>query len=93
MTAMRLDHTDAEREALVWSFFLQEMAARGVLMRRGGLNFLTYSHGEDDIGQVVSAADEAFGELGRLWNAPELADRVRVLDVAESFRTFSSRPR
>ena len=89
MKAMRFDGLDADREGLVWSYVLQEMAARGVLLRRGGLNFVTYSHSEDDIRQVVAAADEGVADLGRLWQAPELADHVRVLDVEESFRTFS----
>jgi hypothetical protein len=34
-----------------------------VLLRRGGLNFITYSHTAADIAQAVAAAGEAFGAL------------------------------
>lgn len=48
---------------------LQEMAVRGVLLRRGGLNFLTYSHTATDVAQVVAAQD-VFGALRTLLLAP-----------------------
>ncbi|HID08285.1 MAG TPA: aminotransferase class III-fold pyridoxal phosphate-dependent enzyme [Armatimonadetes bacterium] len=43
-----------------WTLFLQEMAERGVLLRRGGVNFICYSHTEEDIQRTIEAAREAF---------------------------------
>ena len=54
-------------QALLWEYFLQEMAVRGVLLRRGGLNFLTYSHTADQIDQVIATAAEVFANLANLW--------------------------
>jgi glutamate-1-semialdehyde aminotransferase len=39
--------------------FLRETARRGVLIRRGGLLFVTYSHTEADVEQTLTAVDEA----------------------------------
>jgi glutamate-1-semialdehyde aminotransferase len=79
---------DLETDQRAWGFMLQEMAARGVLLRRRGLNFITYSHSEADIAQAVAAAREVFGELGDILHTPELAKRLRLVDVHESFRRY-----
>ena len=65
-------------QALVWEYFLQEMAVRGVLLRRGGLNFLTYSHTEAQIDHVIGAAEEVFTNLQRLWDAAQLQAAVQA---------------
>ena len=69
--------SEAENQ-LTWSYFLQEMANRGVLMRRGGPNFMNYSHRESDVAEIVATADEVFAGLRPLWKSPGLADHVRV---------------
>ena len=88
MSMMTFDGLDPEGETLVWSYFLQEMASRGVLMRRGGVNFLTLSHTDDDVRQVVAAAEDVFAQLRPLWGRPELARQVRVRDVQTGHRSF-----
>lgn len=64
--------------ALLWEYFLQEMAVRGVLLRRGGLNFLTYSHTPAQIDQVIAAAAEVFAALRNLWDVPALQAAVQA---------------
>ncbi len=90
MSLMQFNELDGKETQLVWSYFLQEMAKRGVLLRRGGVNFLTYSHTEADIAQVVNAAGEVFGELRKLWKKAELAEQVQVRDVNLGHRSFVS---
>src|SRR5207237_3011093 len=52
-----------ELSAAAWTLFLQESARRGVLFRRGGLNFVTYSHSEADVDAAAAVAAEALGAL------------------------------
>lgn len=80
MSMMCFDELDADEDRQVWRYFLQEMAARGVLMRRGGVNFVTFSHTEADIATVIAAAREVLAELRPLWKKPELVQRLRVRD-------------
>ena len=89
MSLMRFEDLTGTENELVWSYFLQEMALRGVLMRRGGVNFVTYSHTDDDIAQVVGAAADVFAHLAPLWKTPELARHVHVLDVETRLRSFA----
>jgi glutamate-1-semialdehyde aminotransferase len=89
MTAMAFDGLDAETGQQVWSFVLQEMAARGVLLRRGGLNFVTYSHTETEIDKAVAAAHTVFADLAPILGTPEMSRRLRVRDVTASFRRFA----
>ncbi|HEU5316875.1 MAG TPA: aminotransferase class III-fold pyridoxal phosphate-dependent enzyme [Chloroflexota bacterium] len=53
----------AEKISAAWGLFLAELAKRGVLMRRGGLNMMTFSHAEADVDQTARAATEAFDVL------------------------------
>ena len=64
-------------QALLWEYFLQEMAVRGVLLRRGGLNFLTYSHTPAQIDEVIEAAAETFGQLRNLWDVAALQEAIQ----------------
>ena len=95
MTAMRFADLDAELERDAWGYVLQEMAQRGVLLRRGGLNFVSYSHTEADIDAVVTAAREVFNELAPLVAAggDAVRERLRVRSVDVGFRSFGGRSR
>ena len=61
--AMRLDLA-AEQVPPAWEQFLAEAAARGVLLRRGGLTFMTYSHTNADVDRTLDACAGAFAALG-----------------------------
>lgn len=89
MSAMRFEGLDTETDRDAWTFLVQEMAARGVLLRRGGLNFVTYSHTEADIATIVSAAAEVFLELRPLLAAGTIRERLRVRGTTSAFRTFA----
>jgi glutamate-1-semialdehyde aminotransferase len=64
-------------QSLLWEYFLQEMAVRGVLLRRGGLNFLTYSHTNEQVDQVIAAAGDVFHQLSNLWDISALQAAVQ----------------
>lgn len=76
MTTMNFTAHDGQPEALLWEYLLQEMAVRGVLWRRGGLNFLTFSHTQADIVQVVATATEVFQQLRAVWGTSQIATAV-----------------
>ena len=90
MTAMQFTGLDADLSQDAWGFVLQEMAARGVLLRRGGLNFVSYSHTEDDIDEVLGAAQEVFADLAPLIAAggDAVRQRLRITSVETGFRSF-----
>lgn len=53
----------SEKVGAAWELFLAECAQRGALMRRGGLNMMTFSHQDSDVDQTIRAAAEAFDVL------------------------------
>lgn len=81
-------YDDAKLNADVWSLFLQETAVRGVLVRRGGLLFITYMHKAEDIDQTLAAMDEALAVVADAVAKGDLAQRLRVKKIEESFRRF-----
>lgn len=89
MTMMHFKEVEGAQSQIVWSYFLQEMAKRGVLLRRGGLNFVTFSHTKEDIIQIITAANSVFDNLSKLWLKPELVDHVYVCDVNLGHRSFA----
>jgi len=89
MTAMRFEGLEPDVSTDAWSFLLQEMAQHGVLMRRGGLNFVSYSHGATDIEEIAAAAGEVFAELAPLLAAGTVRGRLRVRETPTAFRSFS----
>jgi len=70
--------TRAMGHDLLWEYLLQEMAVRGVLLRRGGLNFLTFSHTEAQVDAVIDAAADVFANLRLLWGTQKLPDAVHA---------------
>jgi glutamate-1-semialdehyde aminotransferase len=62
MSAMHLD-VPAAAVAPAWHTLLAGCARRGVLLRRGGLNFVTLSHTAADVDRTVAVCAAAFGDL------------------------------
>lgn len=93
MTAMRFSGLDAALERDAWGYVLQEMAQRGVLLRRGGLNFVSYSHTETDIDAIVTAAREVFADLAPLVasGGDAVSRTLRIRSVDTGFRSFAGR--
>ncbi len=82
MSAMTFDAATPALEALSWTFFLQEAAQRGVLFRRGGCNFIAYTHTETDIEHAVNVAAEVLVTLRRHLDAGTLLQAVQDTPVA-----------
>jgi hypothetical protein len=64
------------------------MAQRGVLLRRTGLNFISYSHTEEQMEQVIEAAADVFVALAPLLEAGTVGEHLRIRDVNTGFRAF-----
>jgi len=88
MACPRFTHPNPEFNADAWSFFLQETAKRGVLIRRGGLLFVTFSHQDEDIEHTLSVVDESLALLADAVRSGNLKDRLHTKPIEESFRRF-----
>ena len=77
MSAMAFDAETPEVTSAMWTHFLQEAAQHGVLFRRGGLNFVAYTHTDGDVDLAVAVARQAFQQLRR-----RLADGTLSASVA-----------
>jgi len=81
-------YDDAGLNGDCMTLLLQEMAKRGVLLRRGGLLFVTYSHDDEAVAATLSALDEVMGVIRDAVDAGEVKARLEVVEVVESFRRF-----
>jgi len=88
MSGQEFHYEDSELNADVWTLFLQETAKRGVLLRRGGLLFVTYSHDDQAITQTLAAVDEALEIIQKVVSEGTVKERLRTGTVQESFRRF-----
>ena len=84
----RFGYADAELNGDVWSLFLQETAKRGVLIRRGGLLFVTYRHSDADIDHTLEAVDQTLAIIADAVSKGTVRDILEVKDIEESFRRF-----
>ncbi len=81
-------YDDPALKADAWSLFLQETARRGVLIRRGGLLFITYMHTAADIDQTLGVIDEALAVIAAAVAAGDIKSCLQVGEVSEGFRRF-----
>jgi glutamate-1-semialdehyde 2,1-aminomutase len=88
MSCPTFSYDGAKLNTDVWSLFLQETARRGVLVRRGGLLFVTYSHTDADVEATLAAVDEALAVIGEAVGTNTVRERLRVKEFAEGFRRF-----
>ncbi|MEW6356906.1 MAG: aminotransferase class III-fold pyridoxal phosphate-dependent enzyme [Planctomycetota bacterium] len=93
MATMKLaakDYPNADQQDM-WFYVLQECALRGVLLRRGGCLFVTYSHSEEDARKTVTVLDEVLGNLREHLAKDDLAQQLQQLasDRAEDIRARS----
>jgi glutamate-1-semialdehyde aminotransferase len=72
---------DARLKQDIWTLFLQEAALRGVLFRRGGLNFITFSHKEEDIQQTLDVCRAALEVIKRALEKGDVAVQLRTRDI------------
>ncbi len=70
MSAIEFTGLSAAQSNAAWQRLLGEMAARGVLLRRGGLNFMTYSHSAADVERTVAAYRASLAALQPVLDPP-----------------------
>jgi len=89
MSSQTITYDDPQLSQDVWTLLLQEMAQRGVLLRRGGLLFITYSHRDEEVEETLAALDESLAVIAEAVDSGTVKDRMRVQEVRESFRSFT----
>ena len=72
---------DAQLKQDVWTLFLQEAALRGVLFRRGGLNFISFSHKEEDIQLTLDVCREALEIIQTALEKGDVGGHLRTWDI------------
>jgi glutamate-1-semialdehyde aminotransferase len=79
------DGGSPETERLVMSLFLQETARRGVIFHFAGFN-ISFSHGEADVDQTLTACDDALGVIAEALTDGRIAQRLEGKPYAAAFR-------
>lgn len=79
---------EAEVNQDLMTLLLQEMAKRGILLRRGGLNFINYSHRAEDIDLALDVAGDVLPILKSAHDSGGIKDLLITSQVAEGIRRF-----
>ncbi len=79
---------DSETNQDLMTLLLQEMAKRGILLRRGGLNFINYSHKVQEIEHTLDTARQVFPILKAAYDSGTIKDQLITTEVAQSIRRF-----
>ena len=79
---------DSETNQDLMTLLLQEMAKRGILLRRGGLNFVNYSHKVQEIDRTLDTARQVLPILKAAHESGTIKELLITHDVAESIRRF-----
>lgn len=88
MSKFDFTYADENLNGNLHTLFLQEMAKRKILFRRGGLNFITYSHKKDDIDETIKTASEVFKFLTCTITSGTVKEKLLVTEITESIRKF-----
>ena len=87
MSSFAFGYEAAENNDLM-TLLLQEMAKRGILLRRGGLIFIAYSHKAEHIDQTLATCREVFPLLLDAHNTGRTKELLVTQDVAAGIRRF-----
>ncbi len=80
---------DAPTNADLMTLLLQEMAKRGVLLRRGGLIFVTYAHKAADVDETLAACRDVFRLLLEAQQSGDVKSRlISIEEAAAAIRRF-----
>jgi glutamate-1-semialdehyde 2,1-aminomutase len=74
MSAFSFGYDDPEHNADLMTLFPQEMARRGILLRRGGLIFISFSHREEHVQQTLRACAEVLPILKQAHDAGNVTE-------------------
>ncbi|MFC1713005.1 aspartate aminotransferase family protein [Candidatus Poribacteria bacterium] len=86
--APQMDMGTPELTRDAWTFLLQEAAKRQVLLRRGGLNFISYSHKEEDIDYTLDVCRSVMKLMKEALQKGDIASRLETRDIKPSFRRY-----
>ena len=78
-------HESEAQQRLLTSLFLQETAARGVIVHFAGFN-ISFSHREADVEQSLAACEAALAAVGEAIADGGAQARLRGLPYAEAFK-------
>ena len=78
-------HEHEAQQRLLTSLFLQETAARGVIVHLAGFN-VSFSHREADVDQSLEACAAALTAIGEAMADGRAAERLRGRPYAEAFK-------
>jgi len=84
--APQMDMGDPELTRDAWTFLLQEAAKRGVLFRRGGLNFISYSHKEEDIEYTLDVCHSVLKLMKEALQKGDLSSRLETRNISKEHR-------
>lgn len=88
MSSQAFKYEEAGLNFDCWTLMLQEMAKRGVLVRRGGLMFVTYSHDDAAVAKTLQSADESLAVIREAVDRGKVKEYLNAGEVQESFRRF-----
>jgi glutamate-1-semialdehyde aminotransferase len=88
MSTFAFGYDDPAVNQDLMTLLLQEMARRGILLRRGGLVFISYSHTAADIDMTIDAAREVFPMLKDALDRGDIKNRLLVEKVSQGIRSF-----
>lgn len=88
MSSFAFGYGDAGVNTDLMTLLLQEMAKRGILLRRGGLIFMTYSHKAEHVDKTLDTCREVFPLLLEAYGSGNIKDRLVTQEVAASIRRF-----
>ncbi|MFZ4694525.1 MAG: aspartate aminotransferase family protein [Verrucomicrobiia bacterium] len=81
-SACSFQYPEAGTRGHAMTFWLQECARRGVLFRRGGLNFITAAHTEEIVARAIRVGEEVLREMARAVADNRLAEMVSARNAA-----------
>ena len=88
MSSFSFGYDDAAANADLMTLLLQEMARRGILLRRGGLMFITYSHKAEHIDATLDTCREVFPLLLDAHQSGRIKEQLLTHEVAPAIRRF-----
>jgi glutamate-1-semialdehyde aminotransferase len=88
MSMQSFGYEDGALNGDCMTLLLQEMAKRGVLIRRGGLLFVTYSHDDAAVAATLEALDGSLAVIREAVDGGKVQDYLQAGAVQESFRRF-----
>jgi glutamate-1-semialdehyde aminotransferase len=88
LSTFNFEYKDDRLNNDLCTLFLQEAAKRGILFRRNGLNFITFSHTTRDIELTIKTCDEVFKMLSQSYQKGKVKDMIEATEVKEGIRKF-----